>query len=77
MSSLVTATADDDDEQMLARDMIDVHGTAAASVARDNVRAAAVAGQRPKARHWLRVLGMIQQIQTEKLSTPMKKGFSI
>ena len=66
MSSLVTATAAGDDELLLARDMIDVHGASAAGVARDNVRTAALAGQRPQARHWLRVLGMIQQIQAGK-----------
>jgi hypothetical protein len=66
MSSLVTVTVDGDDEQLLAQDMIDVRGAAAAGVARDNVRAAALAGQRPQARHWIRVLGMIQQIQTGK-----------
>jgi hypothetical protein len=76
MSSLVTVTVDDDDEQLLARDMIDAHGASAASVARDNVRAAALGGQRPQARHWLRVLGMIQHIQTGLLATtPMEKGF--
>ena len=37
MSSLVTVTVDGDDEQLLAQDMIDVHGASAAGVARDNV----------------------------------------
>ena len=68
MSSIVTATADGGDEYLLARDMIDVHGLSAAGVARDNVRAAALAGLRPQARHWLRVLGMIQQIHAWKPS---------
>jgi hypothetical protein len=68
MSSLVTVTVDDD-ELLLARDMIDVHGALAAGVARDNVHAAALAGQRPQARHWIRVLGMIRQIQTGLLAT--------
>ena len=68
----------DDDEQLLARKMIDVHGALAASAAQDNVRAATLAGQRPQARHWLRVLGMIQQIQTRQLATPpMSKGFPV
>jgi hypothetical protein len=69
MSSLVTVTVDGDDELLLAHNMIDVRGVSAAGVARDNVRSAALAGQRPQARHWLRVLGMIQQIQAEKLAT--------
>lgn len=66
VSLIVPVIVDGDDEQLLARDMIDVHGALAAGVARDNVRAAALAGQRPQTRHWLRVLGMIQQIQSEK-----------
>lgn len=66
MSSLLTVTVDGDDELLLAQDMIDVHGASAAGVARDNVRAAALAGQRPQARHWIRVLGMIQHIHTGK-----------
>ena len=59
----VTATgaADGTDEQSLARDMIDVLGTEAAAVARDNARTAALAGRRPQATFWLRVLGLIQQ----------------
>jgi hypothetical protein len=66
MSSIATLTVDGDDEQLLAQDMIDVHGALASGVARGNVRVAALAGQRPQARHWLRVLGMIQQMQTGK-----------
>jgi hypothetical protein len=66
MSSIVTRTVDGDDEQLLAQDMINGHGALAADVARDNVRAAVLAGQRPQTRHWIRVLGMIQQIQTGK-----------
>ena len=62
----MTVTVDGDDELLLAHDMIDVHGASAADVARDNVHSAALAGQRPQARHWIRVLGMIQQIQTGK-----------
>lgn len=60
MSATATDTADDGDEEQLARDMIEVHGAEAATVARDNVRAAAFAGQRPQARHWIRVLEIIQ-----------------
>jgi hypothetical protein len=54
-------TAEGVDEQSLARDMIEVHGAEAAVVARDNAHAAAMAGQRPQARYWIRVLGIIQQ----------------
>jgi hypothetical protein len=64
MSSIATEVADGDDEQ-LARDMIDVHGADAAIVARDNVRAAALAGQRPQARHWIRVLEIIQRCRSD------------
>ena len=49
------------DERSLARDMLGVHGLKAAIVARDNARAAALAGQRPQAKFWIRVLGLIQQ----------------
>lgn len=48
------------DERSLARDMLDVHGLKAAAVARDNARAAALAGQRLQAKFWIRVLGLIQ-----------------
>jgi hypothetical protein len=58
---VATGTADGADEQSLARDMLDVHGPKAAVVARDNARAAALAGQRPQAKFWIRVLGIIQQ----------------
>jgi hypothetical protein len=40
---------DGPDNQILARDMIDVHGTKAAAVARGNARAAALAGQAAQA----------------------------
>jgi hypothetical protein len=71
MSSITTGNADGDDEQLLARDMIEVHGVGAAIVARDNVRAAALAGQRPQARHWIRVLEIIQwRSTTENTSIP-------
>ena len=57
--------ADVADERSLARDMLDVHGLKAAVVARDNARAAALAGQRPQAKFWIRVLGLIQQSGTD------------
>ena len=46
----------------LACDMIAVHGPGAAQVARENARAAAVAGQAAQARHWLRTLDIIQRM---------------
>src|SRR5271169_4639852 len=42
----IAAMADDSDDHSLARDMIEVHGLNAATVARDNARGAALAGQR-------------------------------
>jgi hypothetical protein len=57
--------ASDDDK--LARDMFDVHGWEAATVARDNARAAALAGQAEKAKSWIRVLGTIQRQQAGKV----------
>jgi len=56
-------TADGPDDHKLARDMIDVHGTEAATVARGNARAAALAGQAAQAKAWIRVLGIIQRQQ--------------
>lgn len=54
----------EEDEQSRALDMIDVHGAAAAAVvARDNARTAALAGQKPQAQSWIRVLGIIQRRQ--------------
>ena len=66
MSVMATGTVDGADEPSLARDMIDVHGPRAAVVARDNARAAALAGQRPQAKFWIRVLGLIQQCGSNK-----------
>lgn len=51
------------DDDNLARDMIDVHGREAATVARENARAAALAGQPTQAKYWIRVLGIIQRQQ--------------
>ena len=62
---MATGTPDGADEASLARDMVDVHGLKAALVARDNARAAALAGQRPQAKFWIRVLGLIQQRGTD------------
>ena len=55
-------------DDKLARDMIDVHGTEAATVARENARAAAVAGQAEKAKSWIKVLGIIQRHQPGEAS---------
>jgi hypothetical protein len=54
---------DDPDEESLARDMIDVHGAAAAIVARGNASGAALAGQPTQAKSWIRMLGIIQRHQ--------------
>ena len=51
----------DTNGEALAQDMIDVHGIGAASVARANARAAALAGQPSLARSWIEVLGTIQR----------------
>jgi len=59
---------DGSDEDTLAYDMIDVHGTEAAAVARGNARAAALAGQAMQAKSWIRVLGIIQRRQANQAS---------
>jgi hypothetical protein len=61
--------ADAPDEQALARDIIEVHGAEAATVARNNASAAALAGQLPQAKSWITVLGIIQRHQTHS-ATP-------
>lgn len=61
--------ADDADEAFLARDIIDVHGAAAAAIARGNARDAALAGLPAQAKSWIRVLGIIQRDQAIKIST--------
>lgn len=60
---------DDSDDDTLARDIINVHGPMAAGVARDNARAAVVAGQGIQARSWIRVLAIIQRQQAGQRST--------
>lgn len=59
---------DGSDDHKLARDIIDVHGTEAATVARGNARGAALAGQAAQAKSWIRVLGVIQRQQAGKPS---------
>jgi hypothetical protein len=65
VSPLATGNEDGADEQLLARDMIEVHGAEAAIVARGNARTAALAGQKPRARSWIRVLEIIQRGRTK------------
>jgi hypothetical protein len=61
-----TVITDSADEPSLARDMIEVHGAEAATVARENARAAVLGGQVLRAKSWIRVLGMIQRQQVAK-----------
>jgi hypothetical protein len=74
MNGAATGAADGANEQSLAGDMLDVHGPKAAAVARDNARAAALAGQRPQAKFWIRVLGLIQQRGTDKAKELDERG---
>jgi hypothetical protein len=55
---------DDLAERGLAHDIIAVHGTGAAAVARQNARTAALAGQPAQAQSWIAVLGSIRQQQS-------------
>ena len=61
MPNEVVVMTEGSDDHKLAHDMIDVHGREAATVARGNARAAALAGQAIQARSWIRVLGIIQR----------------
>ena len=61
--------ANETDAEMLARDMVDVHGTEAANIARENARGAALAGQAIQAKSWIRVLGIIQRQQAGRSSS--------
>jgi hypothetical protein len=54
------------DDHRRARVIIDVHGDAAATVARDNATSAALAGQAVQAKSWIKVLSIIQQQQSNK-----------
>ena len=53
-------------EHALARDIIAVHSSAAASIVRQNARAAALAGQPAQAKSWIAVLGSVQRQQAAK-----------
>lgn len=57
-------------EQALARDMIEVHGAEAATVARSNARSAALAARLAEAKSWIRLLTLIQQQQADKKTFP-------
>jgi len=54
------------DAASLARDMIEVHGGEAATIARHNARAAALGSQPQQAKSWLRVVDLIQRQQADK-----------
>jgi len=65
------------DDQTLARDMIEVHGSEAATVARENARAAALAGQAARAKQWIRVLGFVRGSSLAKdrqSGPPLERG---
>jgi hypothetical protein len=64
--------ADDPGEELLARNMVDMHGAEAATIVRENARGAAVAGQPVQAKSWIRVLGIIQRFQTVKSSARLR-----
>jgi hypothetical protein len=66
MPDKVVPMTEGSDDHKLARDMIDVHGWEAATVARGNARAAALAGQAIQARSWIRVLEIIQRQRAGK-----------
>jgi hypothetical protein len=59
-------SSDESDERTVARDMIEVHGVEAPTVARENARGAALAGQVAGAKSWIRVLGLIQRRQANR-----------
>ena len=59
---------DDHGEELLARNMVAVHGAEAATVARANARGSALAGEPARAKSWIRVLGIIQHHQTIKVA---------
>ena len=60
--------ADDPGEELLARNMVAVHGAEATTIVRANARGAAAAGQPLQAKSWIRVLGIIQRAQALKSS---------
>jgi hypothetical protein len=58
-------------DDLLARNMIDVHGAEAAAIARGNARSAALAGQATQAKSWIAVLGIIQQYLAGNAPSPL------
>lgn len=58
------------DAASLARDMIEVHGIEAVTIARNNARMAALAAQLLQAKSWLRVVDLIQRRQAGKPASP-------
>jgi len=64
----VMIMTDEINDDALAHDMIEVHGTRTAAVARENARAAALAGQAMQAKSWIRMLGIIQRRQAGQVS---------
>ena len=52
--------------EKLARDLIEVHGDEAPTIARGNARTAALAGQPALAKSWIRVLSIIQRQQADR-----------
>ena len=59
----MTMGGDDGKADKLARDLIEVHGNEAPTIARGNARTAALAGQPALAKSWIRVLSTIQRQQ--------------
>jgi hypothetical protein len=62
----VNVMTEETDDHRRARGIIEVHGDAAATVARDNATSAALAGQAVQAKSWIKVLSIIQQHQSNK-----------
>jgi hypothetical protein len=59
----IGGSGDDGGAGKLARDLIEVHGNDAPTIARGNARTAALAGQPTLAKSWIRVLSKIQRQQ--------------
>lgn len=70
MTDVSLTAPDEADEALLAHNMIEVHGAEAATIARGNARAAALAGQATQAKSWIRVLGVVQRHQADKAGQP-------
>jgi hypothetical protein len=65
----IGGSGDDDGAGKLARDLIEVHGNDAPTIARGNARTAALAGQPTLAKSWIRVLSVIQRQQAVSQGT--------